>query len=338
MLAWLRSEFRRINTALEFDPLTAEARAALVDHLLNGPPELPRAPRADTTEDDALVQHLQVGMWHAACARHGAADEPRLRRGVDWLLAAERIWRFAPRFLAFPYLALNGAAGGWPLTFLEHEAERHFIVGNADGVVVYEQAWTLVQRMRALGVTHPSMPSLLRELARVLDRLAAVHAALQAVLDHDAYFHHIRHYYEAVTLDGRTFAGVNAGDQGWSMALDLALGVAQPHREYKAYLRSRLAYLPPSHRGLVEAELADDGWLTALTDAASAMPWGAELARSAVGVYDALVRATWAHMDLAVTFIDRGPGTSGTEMRFLEETIRMRRDHPGIARLRTLAG
>ena len=103
-------------------------------------------------------------------------------------------------------------------------------------------------------------------------------------------------------------------------------------------MSSRLPYLPPSHRDLVRQELAESGWLDGMAFAASRMPWGPTLAAAAVAVYDALVRATWAHMDLAVAFIDRGRGTSGTESRFLEETVRMRRAHPALARLRALAG
>jgi hypothetical protein len=337
MLTWLRSEFRRINTALEFEAPSSQVQAGLIERLLDGPAELPLRPQPQASEDDALVQHLQVGMWHAACARHGVADDPRLRRAVDWLLEAEQVWQLAPRFLAFPYLALNGAEHGWPLTFLESDAERHFIAGNAEGLAIYELAWTLASRIRSLGLTHPAAPSMLEEVARVCDRLVPVHGALQRVLDHDAYYHHVRHYYEGVHVDGCALSGVNAGDQGWSMALDLILGLAQPHLAYKAYMRDRLPYLPPSHREFVKQALVEAGWVDDMIRAASTVAWGPALARSAVAVYDALVRATWAHLDLAVTFIDTGRGTSGTEMHFLEDTVRMRRDHPGIAQLRALA-
>jgi hypothetical protein len=338
MLAWLRTEFRRINTALEFEAPAGESRHALMSALLDGVALLPRAPSDPCTEDDALACHLQAGMLHAACMRHGVApDDARLRPCVEWLLEVERRWSLAPRFLALPYLLLNSAEDDWPITFLASDAERQFIAANADGVAVYETAWTLVSRIRVLGLTHPAAPSILSELARIVGRLVPVHRDLQAALDHDAYFQHVRYYYEAVTVDGRVLAGVNAGDQAWSMALDLALGLAQPHAEYQAYMRSRLPYLPPSHRELVRQEIAESGWLDEMVRAASSVPWGQALATSAVGVYDALVRATWAHMDLAVAFIDRGLGTSGTEMRFLEETVRMRRDHPALARLRDLA-
>ena len=337
MLAWLRSDFRRINTALEFDVLSDDARRELLSALLDGVTLLSRVPSEPATEDDVLALHLRAGMLHAACTRHGVApDDVRLRPCVDWLLEAERRWSLAPRFLALPYLFLNSAEDGWPITFLRSEAERQFIAANADGVAVYEMAWTLTSRIRELGLTNPAVPSMLTELGRVLERLLHVHRGLQAVLDHDAYFQHVRHYYEAVTVDGRVLAGVNAGDQAWSMALDLALGLAQPHAEYKAYVRSRLPYMPPSHRDLVRQELAQSGWLDEMYRAASTVPWGHALAAAAVAVYDALVRATWAHVDLAVAFVDRGRGTSGTEMRFLEETVRMRRDHPGITRLRAL--
>lgn len=337
MLAWLRTEFRRINTALEFHAPAGESRDALISALLAGVAWLPRVPSEPSSEDDALGFHLQVSMLHAACVRHGvASDDARLRPCVEWLLEVERCWSLAPRFLALPYLMLNSAEEGWPITFLQSEAERQFVAANADGVAVYETAWALTSRIRVLGLTHPAAPSMLSELARIVDRLVPVHRELQAVLDHDAYLQHVRHYYEAVWIGERVLAGVNAGDQAWSMALDLALGLAQPHAEYKAYVRSRLPYLPPSHRDLVRQELAESGWLDEMCRAASTTPWGATLATSAVAVYDALVRATWAHMDLAVAFIDRGLGTSGTEIRFLEETVRMRRDHPSIAELRRL--
>jgi hypothetical protein len=338
MLVWLRTEFRRINTVLEFEAPAGESRDALLGALLDGVALLPRVPSDPATEDDVLVLHMRAGMLHAACMRHGiAADEIRLRPCVDWLLEVERRWALAPRYLALPYLLLNRAEEGWPITFVESDAERQFIAGNADGVAIYEIAWALTSRIRELGLTSVAAPAMLAELARILDRLVHVHRDLQSVLDHDAYFQHVRHYYEAVTVDGRVLTGVNAGDQGWSMAIDLALGLAQPHTEYQAYLHSRLPYLPPSHRDLVQRELAQRGWLGEMVHAASTVAWGGRLAAAGVAVYDALVRATWAHMDLAVAFIDRGPGTSGTEWRFLEETVRMRRDHPDVARLRALA-
>jgi hypothetical protein len=337
MLDWLRTEFRAVNTALEFAGATGVARDGLHRRLLAGASRLPPLPPTLSAEDDVLRVHLRVGMFHGACSRHGLAERPQLRACVAWLLEAERRWGLAPRFLALPYLAMNAAEHGWPLTFLESEDERQFVARNADGVATYEIAWALTARIRALGMSHPAAPAMLDELARVCSRLAGVHGALQAVLDHDAYYHHVRHYYEPVTVNGRALSGVNAGDQGWSMALDLALGLAQAHPEYLAYVRSRLPYLPHSHRVLVERELAQAGWLDALLKEVPLVPWGATLARSAVSVYDALVRATWAHVDLAVAFIDTGAGTSGTDLRFLEATVKMRRDHPGIAKLRALA-
>jgi hypothetical protein len=334
MLDWLRTEFRAVNTALEFSGASGGARDGLTRRLLAGASHLPPLPPLQSAEDDILRVHLRVGMLHAACCRHGLGERPQLRACIAWLLEAERRWGLAPRFLALPYLAMNAAEHGWPLTFLESEDERQFMSRNADGVAIYETAWVLTARIRAMGVSHPAVPAMLDELARVCSRLVAVHGTLQAVLDHDGYFHHVRPYSEGVTVDGRALSGVNAGDQGWSMALDLALGLAQAHPEYLAYMRSRLPYLPHSHRVLVERELALGGWLEALWREIPLVPWGAALARSAVAVYDALVRATWAHMDLAVAFIDSGAGTSGTDLRFLEATVKMRRDHPIVAKLR----
>ncbi|MBA2354975.1 MAG: DUF1864 family protein [Acidobacteria bacterium] len=341
LVRWLRREFTAINSALEAapvaDPDLAERRA-LIDRLLAGASQLPPLPDRDVAEDDVLRVHLGVALLHAACARHGVApDDPRQRPVVSWLLEAQRRWQVAPRLIAAPYLVLNDAEDGWPLTFLGSEDERRFIDANTAGLVVYEQAWTLVQRMRALSLTHPATSGMIEELARVLARLCGIHGRLQASLDHDAYYLHLRHYYEGVIVNGRAWSGVNAGDQGWSMALDLALGLAQGHPGYLAYLHGRLPYLPPSHRVLVERELHGRGWMPALERAVAAVPWGRTLARAAVGAFDAHVAATWAHLDLAVSFVDTGLGTSGTELRFLEETVRMRRDHPAIARLRLVA-
>lgn len=335
---WMRGAFLDATTALEFDAPAGDLRAQHLQKLLDGAARLPALPPPETPEDEYLRAHLHVGMLLAACTRHGVpGHDTRLTPVVDWLLEAHRRWGVAPRMLAAPYLYLNTADDGWPQTFLRSEDERCFVNANTEGLAVYEQAWTLVKRMRALGLTHPATPALLDALARTLDRLVGIHTGLGERLDHDAYFQHIRHYYEGVWVGDRHWSGVNAGDQGWSMALDLALGLAQPHPPYLAYLRDRLPYLPPSHRHLVHVELQGKGWLPALVDLAAADAAGQRLAAAALGVYDTLVRATWAHMDLAVAFIDTGPGTSGTEMRFLEETVRMRRDHPLLARLRALA-
>lgn len=333
--AWLRERFVTINTALEFDQLSEDRRRSLLQDLTAGATLLPPLPKADAAENDVLVEHLRVGMLQAACARHGVgADDPRLAPCHHWMLQAQERWRLAPRFLAAPYLYLNAAQNGWPQTFLRSADERRFIEDNAAGLAVYERGWTIVARIRALGLTHGTVPALLADLAETLDRLVPLHAHLQENLDHDAYFHHVRHYYKAVTVAGVEWTGVNAGDQGWSMALDLALGLAQGREHYLGYVRSRLPYLPPSHRTLVEHELHGAGWLEPLVAGVSASAEAAAVGRAALEVYDALVRATWAHLDLAVAFIDKGPGTSGTEMRFLEETVRMRRDHPLLARLR----
>jgi hypothetical protein len=176
------------------------------------------------------------------------------------------------------------------------------------------------------------VPRLLGQATTTLAALRDVHRDLGERLTRDVYVRHIRHYYAGAPVGGIEWQGVNAGDQAWSMALDLALGIAQTSARYLDYMRSRLPYLVPSHRELVLRELSGPGWLEEARHVVRA-DHTPSFRTALRALYDALVDVTWAHHDLAVQFVDDAVGTSGVEVRFLEETIRMRRDVPLLREL-----
>lgn len=265
---WLRSDFLRINTALDeeyfkrrIDVITGDAPIdALKIELLRGGAPLMEALADAPLPGDAHASYRLLGLvgyYLAACQRHeafalAASDGGR---AAAWKIS-QRIGdalNVAPRFVFAHQSLYNDAAAGRFRTFTSLPDDEVFVRYNILGVLAYERAAHALRCVADVGVTNVAAGYLLDAAETALLDVLNFNQELSRQLNVERFFLNIRPYYKTYRVGDRDYRGANAGDFSAINEIDVALGLCHIDDPfYRAFVNEKLPYVPPADRRRLE--------------------------------------------------------------------------------------
>jgi hypothetical protein len=300
--AWLRSDFVRINTALEeayfgervdvirgrpdLDALKSELRcgAAPLMRTLADLPVLPEDPR-DSYRLLGLVGHyLAAAQRHEAFAEGPAQHEGG--RGEAWQVSLRigAALNVVPRFVFAHQSLFNDAAGGAFRTFTSLPDEELFIRYNALGVLAYERAAHALRGIADIGVSSTVAAYLFDQAEAALAEVLTFNQELGRQLSVDRFFFNIRPYFKTYRVGDRDYRGANAGDFSAINEIDVTLGLCSMDDPfYRRIVDEKRGYVPPGDqpalRGLGRRPSLLELFVRELRDAGATPPWKDNAAR-----------------------------------------------------------
>lgn len=241
--AWLRSDFRAVNTALEDGAPAPDAAAALWEGI-------PLVAAIDGPGEDPYALLGMVGFLMAALRRHGL-DEPRHpadghRLAPVWALAIALGTRLGvtPRYV-FAHQAFHAGAGDYR-TFTTFPEERAFTELNGLSVLAYQRAAAALRQIAPLGAGHTLTAYLLGTAKGALEDVLRFNRTLAETVPVDRFFHSMRPYFKPHRVGDGHHRGTNAGDFSAVNEIDLHLGlVAHDDPVYAALLAEKRMHVPP---------------------------------------------------------------------------------------------
>lgn len=250
--AWIRSDFREINTALEQlyfcqpdhlpDPalgetltqrLVEEGRALIRDLLDEG--------NTDEGFDSGFDLLGNVGFYMAACRRHEITEPSRETRSPLQEASALALQLGAslgviPRFASSHLETHNRAISGVYKTFTDLDDEKLFLDYNTRSVFAFIRASEALRQILPLGVSHPVTYDLLLSAKQSLEEVYAYNQELFEKLDVDRFFYCVRPYYRPHRVGLHEYRGANAGDFAGINVIDLLLGLCRADDPYYSQL------------------------------------------------------------------------------------------------------
>jgi hypothetical protein len=250
--AWIRSDFREINTALEqlhfFQPdhlpdpalgetlkqrLVAEGTALIRDLLDEG--------NTDEGFDSGFDLLGNVGFYMAACRRHEITEPSRETRSPLQEASALALQLGAslgviPRFASSHLETHNRAISGVYKTFTDLDDEKLFLDYNTRSVFAFIRASEALRQILPLGVSHPVTYDLLLSAKQSLEEVYAYNQELFEKLDVDRFFYCVRPYYRPHRVGLHEYRGANAGDFSGINVIDLLLGLCRADDPYYSQL------------------------------------------------------------------------------------------------------
>ena len=250
--AWIRSDFREINTALE------ELHFSQPDHL--PVPALGQALKQRLVEEGtALISDLldegttdegfdsgfdllgNVGFYMAACRRHEITEPSRETRSPLQEASALAMQLGAslgviPRFASSHLETHNRAISGVYKTFTDLDDEKLFLDYNTRSVFAFIRASEALRQILPLGISHPVTYDLLHSAKQSLEQVYAYNQALFEKLDVDRFFYCVRPYYRPHRVGLHEYRGANAGDFSGINVIDLLLGLCRADDPYYSQL------------------------------------------------------------------------------------------------------
>lgn len=291
--AWIRNDFRGMNTELETlyfaqeqrenvtgigdsikQQLVAEGREFIVALLREG--------NTDEGFDHGFDLLGDVGFYMAACRRHGITDPAREQRSPLTEASALAMQLGAslgavPRFASSHLETHNRAINGVYKSFTSLADERLFLDYNTRGVLAYIRAAEALSHILPLGVSHPVTLDLLQAARTALEDVARSNAALFEALDIDRFFYCVRPYYKPHRVGLREYRGANAGDFAGINVIDLLLGLCRADDPYYSQLLvDKFLFMRPEDqlllRDCMRRRSLLDSFLEGL-DAHASEPW-----------------------------------------------------------------
>ncbi|ETN92515.1 hypothetical protein U062_00390 [Gammaproteobacteria bacterium MOLA455] len=250
--AWIRSDFREINTGLEQlyfcqpdhlpDPglgetltqrLVEEGRALIRDLLDEG--------NTDEGFDSGFDLLGNVGFYMAACRRHEITEPSRETRSPLQEASALALQLGAslgviPRFASSHLETHNRAISGVYKTFTDLDDEKLFLDYNTRSVFAFIRASEALRQILPLGVSHPVTYDLLLSAKQSLEEVYAYNQELFEKLDVDRFFYCVRPYYRPHRVGLHEYRGANAGDFAGINVIDLLLGLCRADDPYYSQL------------------------------------------------------------------------------------------------------
>ena len=250
--AWIRSDFREINTALEqlhfFQPdhlpdpalgetlkqrLVEEGTALIRDLLDEG--------NTDEGFDSGFDLLGNVGFYMAACRRHEITEPSRETRSPLQEASALALQLGAslgviPRFASSHLETHNRAISGVYKTFTDLDDEKLFLDYNTRSVFAFIRASEALRQILPLGVSHPVTYDLLLSAKQSLEEVYAYNQELFEKLDVDRFFYCVRPYYRPHRVGLHEYRGANAGDFSGINVIDLLLGLCRADDPYYSQL------------------------------------------------------------------------------------------------------
>ncbi|KGE04359.1 PrnB family protein [Pseudohaliea rubra] len=258
---WVRSTFAELNTQLEEHYFAQDdrARVAGVGEDLKarlkaeGNEHIARLLAEGNTDEgfDAGFDLLgNVGLFMAACARHGAADQHAKDGGLPeasaLALQLGASLGVTPRFATSHLTTHNRAVEGRYKSFTTLRDEYLFTDYNTRGILSYKRAGDALLRVLPLGVSHPVAADLLRAARDALGAVVVSNERLFAELDMDRFFYSVRPYFKPHRVGQHVYRGANAGDFAGINVIDMLLGLCRAdHAYYSQLLVDKFLYMMP---------------------------------------------------------------------------------------------
>lgn len=265
---WIRTNFVGLNSALEEiyfaradradvegvgraekQQLEAEGRVFVQQLLAEG----------NTNEGFDVAFDLlgNVGLYMAACRRHGITDPSR--PGASPLVEASALAMHiaaslgvAPRFATAHLTTHNRAVNGKYKRFTDLPDERCFVDFNTRGILAYKRAAEALLKIQPLGISHPMALDLLGVAKRALQDVIDSNAILFGTLDADRFFYCVRPYYKPHRVGSQVYRGANAGDFAGINVIDLQLGLCNANEpSYSRILVEKFLYMMPEDQRIL---------------------------------------------------------------------------------------
>ena len=291
--AWIRSDFREINTALEEfyfsqpDRLPVPAMGeALKQRLVEEGTALISDLLAEGNTDEGFDSGFDllgnVGFYMAACRRHEITEPSRETRSPLQEASALAMQLGAslgviPRFASSHLETHNRAINGVYKTFTDLDDEKLFLDYNTRSVFAFIRASEALRQILPLGVSHPVTYDLLLSAKQSLEEVYAYNQELFEKLDVDRFFYCVRPYYRPHRVGLHEYRGANAGDFSGINVIDLLLGLCRADDPYYSQLLvDKFLFMRPDDQLVLRdcmrrTSLLDSFLATA--DADKSQPW-----------------------------------------------------------------
>ncbi|EED34266.1 conserved domain protein [Luminiphilus syltensis NOR5-1B] len=264
---WIRSEFADLNTVLEnayFQrsdraDVTAvgaaekgQLRAAGTAHIV----ELLREGNTDEGFDAGFDLLGNVGLFMAACARHGIADQNAkdgdMPEASGLALQLGASLGVTPRFATSHLTTHNRAIDGRYKSFTTLRDDYLFTDYNTRGILGYKRAADALLRILPLGITHPVAADLLAAARDALKYVVQSNETLFTELDTDRFFYSVRPYFKPHRVGQHSYRGANAGDFAGINVIDMLLGLCRAdHAYYSQLLVDKFLYMMPEDQSIL---------------------------------------------------------------------------------------
>jgi len=258
---WLRSDFVRINTALEeayfvqrVDVICgrADLDALKMELLAGGGPLMVRLAAMPTLPENPRAAYRLLGLighYLAACRRHEAPlSEHDGGRDAAWDVSIRigTALGVVPRFVFAHQSLFNEAIAGRFRTFTSLPDEEIFVRLNALGVIAYQRAAHALRGLADVGVSGEVAGYLFDEAEVALLDVLKFNQDLSRQLNVDRFFLNIRPYFKTYRVGDREYRGANAGDFSAINEIDVALGLCRMDDPfYRAIVTEKFRHVPP---------------------------------------------------------------------------------------------
>lgn len=266
---WLRSDFMRINTALEelyfaerIDVIRnrPDVDALKRELLQQGGPLMTRLAAMPALPEDPDASYRLLGLvghYLAACQRHEAAlsdDEGGRQAAWDISTRIGTALGVAPRLVFAHQSLFNDAIAGRYRTFTALKDEDVFIRFNALGVFAYYRAAEALRGIANVGVSSVVAGYLLDQAEASLGDVLRFNQELARQLNIDRFFYNVRPYFKTYRVGGTDYRGANAGDFSSINEIDVTLGLCSMEDPfYRAVVREKYRYVPPADRAVLDS-------------------------------------------------------------------------------------
>ncbi|MEX2488515.1 MAG: monodechloroaminopyrrolnitrin synthase PrnB family protein, partial [Pseudomonadales bacterium] len=267
---WIRNDFKELNTELEELYFVQSDRAnvagignAIKERILTeGGRHISALLREGNTDqgfDRGFDLLGNVGLYMAACARHGAMDQadsaaPTREQTEASALAMQlgASLGVSPRFATSHLTTHNRAVNGYYKSFTSLRDEYIFTDYNARGILAYKRAADALLRILPLGISHPVAYDQLVVARDALKDVARFNAELFEQLDTDRFFYCVRPYFKPHRVGQHIYRGANAGDFAGINVVDLLLGLCRADQAYYSQLLvDKFLYMMPEDQQLL---------------------------------------------------------------------------------------
>ncbi len=265
---WIRTDFVTLNNELEARYFEQDDRANVAgvgeetkrqleaqgrEHII----ELLAQGNTDEGFDQAFDLLGNVGLYMAACRRHGLTDPDRDRTSPQEEASALAMHIAAsigvvPRFATAHLCTHNRAIDGLYKRFTDLDDERCFVDYNSKGILAFKRAADALMRVLPLGVSHPIALDLFHACAHALEEVRDSNRILFETLDPDRFFYCVRPYYKPHHVGSQVYRGANAGDFAGINVIDMLLGLCQANEpSYGRMLVEKFLYMMPEDQAIL---------------------------------------------------------------------------------------
>jgi hypothetical protein len=264
---WIREDFVALNTALEERYFARNDRASVqgvgdelkIELREGGNAHIRRLLAEGNTDEgfDAGFNLLgNVGLFMAACSRHGVADQDSRDGGLPeasaLALQLGASLGVTPRFATSHLTTHNRALHGRYKSFTSLRDELLFTDYNTRGILAYKAAADALLRILPLGVLHPVTADLLEMAKQALSRVIAYNEQLFDKLDTQRFFYCVRPYFKPHRVGQHVYRGANAGDFAGINVIDMLLGLCRAdHVYYSQLLVDKFLYMMPEDQAIL---------------------------------------------------------------------------------------